>query len=181
MEPSTPTPPAALANPAQAAQPTLPIEAPINNGGKGKFISFGIIAFFLLLISVSLFVIFQRNLINKIRSKPAPIPTNVSVSPTMQVKKIKQTVLLKKGIITNVPNSTISLIYEDSEIPSKNCADCIATTKIKIKQNENEQDFNYSCGGIAGECTSALKAYGYTVEIVRNIDDTTIQVEVTEQ
>lgn len=171
MEPTQPVVPVAPAqNP--VTPPSTAIEMPKKSGGRRKFFILGVVACVVLLSAVIVVAIFTKKVPERI---PVAVPT-----PTVIPKVFKESLVLKKGEIVPVPNSSIQLAFIDRETLSEDCADCIVTTRIKVLQLEKEQILLYACGGIAGDCELKKDAFEYTIEISKNVGES-IDVVVTEK
>jgi len=139
-----------------------------------------LIVIVLLLISSVLFFILQKQSLKKpVDYIPiTPSVTSKQVTPSISAV-INEIVTLKKGINTTVPNADISLTFISKEDPPRGCADCFSTTEIEIRTKSETKSLLYVCGGIAGNCTRKLDAYGYNVELTKNLDPTVIEVKVS--
>jgi len=162
-------------------QPVLPSK----RISKRLIIASVLILVIILLIAVT--IILLNNSKKSINNLPPVInltPTIVVLSPTPIVSivpqpKISEIVDLKIKIVSEIKNTDISLTYENSVIPSENCADCISSTIIIAEQGANKKTLNFSCGGFTGECTNKLESFGYDITLVEQIDPQTIRVQIT--
>lgn len=164
--------------PVQAPPPVMPPQQQVPNTNKKKIliIIFGVVILIIVLVVSALIFIGKDS---KKESSITPTPL-LPLSPTPSVKKINETITLKKGIPTGVPDTDLELTFKGKDEPSEGCNDCITTTTIELIINGKKSDINYQCGGIVGTCSVKEQASGFEFELKENIDPNQIVILVTQ-
>lgn len=132
-------------------------------------------------ISVSLFWFFNQA---KQKTPSIPVPTvapTVTDVPSPIQKPVEFIISIKLGQTIIIPNTSISLTYISADIPSESCYDCVASNTLEVKNNGQTKILDYSCGGIAGECITKLKAYGYQLEILDQLSKDSLKLKIYKQ
>lgn len=161
-------------------QPTVSPQVPqpvVQQQGNGKkkiiIIVVLIIIVFLILVLVAYFLLGKKGDLEVILPTP---------SPTKEVQSsFRKTIVLVKDEPQSIPETNLILEYSEGSQIEEGCYDCIATTVIKATNDEESQDLQYSCGGIAGECINDLVVFGYNIVIDREIDLNAIEVTIIKE
>lgn len=143
--------------------------------GKKKILIIGIIVLFLTLMAGGGLLLFVGNNAKKTPNNPSNTTMTATPSPKT-AESINELIALKANEKTKVPGLEIYLTYIESNNPSEECFDCIASTAVIIENGIETQEHEYTCGGIAGDCVNSFEEFGYVVELVQKIDSQTIQV-----
>ncbi len=116
-----------------------------------------------------------------VKAYPTPVKSGLTPTQPVPTPNAENGVMdLQKGVETKIPNSNLIIVFREADIPGPRCYDCITVTTLQMRSGDEKKDLIYTCGGIAGICTTELNAFGFKIDLIGSPSTNLVKVKISQ-